>query len=340
MAKDNEIPVIDASILLSNIKDPTTLAQLQNACSNYGFFYLLNNETIPTELIERFRTQSRIFFQQPKSDLYGMKRTESNSRGYFDDELTKTKLDWKECFDYGCQDGNLDNEGLDGKNQWPLKSLSKLDYFESTMREYFIEIEKLSVKILESIAESLGWKKNTFEKFFGSKHTSFQRINYYRVCPDPEIEFGVHHHTDAGVLTVLLQDDSLAALQVLERGLQEENWINIQPRKDTFVVNIGDMMQVWTNDVYKAAVHRVKVNNSTERFSMPFFYNPSYETNVKPLGLGSTEDTNLDLVNEFKNLGLNAAKYRPINWGEFRHKRFAGDYADQGEEVQITHYKI
>ena len=84
-------------------------------------------------------------------------------------------------------------------------------------------------------------------------------------------------------------------------------------------------MQVWSNDRYIAPVHRVKAQRTAERYSAPFFYNPSYQCNYEPVSGTVSEDT--------------PALYRSINWGEFRLVRFAGDFADVGAEVQISDYR-
>ena len=81
--------------------------------------------------------------------------------------------------------------------------------------------------------------------------------------------------------------------------------------------NIGDIVQVWSNDRYTAAVHRGLVSADAERFSAPFFFNPAYSTQYAPLP--STVDAR------------HPPRYRPIHWGEFRARRAAGDYADHGE---------
>ena len=89
-------------------------------------------------------------------------------------------------------------------------------------------------------------------------------------------------------------------------------------------MNIGDIVQVWSNDRYTAALHRGLVSADAERFSAPFFFNPAYSTEYAPLP--STVDAQ------------HPPRYRPINWGEFRARRAAGDYADHGEYHSISHY--
>ena len=160
------------------------------------------------------------------------------------------------------------------------------------------------------------------EKHFGKSNASFFRVNYYRKCPEPKSHFGVGPHSDSGGLTVLLQDDDVTSLQVQRNGI----WYNVPPVPDSFVINTGDMCQVWSNGLCQAPQHRVLANRDKERYSFPFFYQPSYDTIYEPLPQCVTE--------------ARPRRYRPINWGKFRMQRFAGNYADLGEENQITHYEI
>jgi isopenicillin N synthase-like dioxygenase len=92
------------------------------------------------------------------------------------------------------------------------------------------------------------------------------------------------------------------------------------------VVNIGDIVQVWSNDRYPAPLHRVRASTDHERYSLPFFFNPVYEAVYAPLGALTNEES--------------PPRYRPITWGDFRWKRQQGDYADYGAENQISDYRI
>ena len=90
------------------------------------------------------------------------------------------------------------------------------------------------------------------------------------------------------------------------------------------IINIGDVIQVWSNDRYRAPLHRVLANTTQSRYSAPFFLNPGYDTVYAPLA-GALDGAR--------------PRYRPINWGEFRAGRAAGDYADLGEEIQISDFR-
>ena len=132
---------------------------------------------------------------------------------------------------------------------------------------------------------------------------------------------GVHHHTDAGALTLLLQED-VGGLQVCLNN----QWIPVDPVVGALVINIGDMVQVWSNDYYQAPLHRVLASDSHDRYSLPFFYNPSYDTQYAPLNALTSDKS--------------PPKYRQITWGEFRLRRQQGDYANYGQENQIGDYRI
>ena len=189
----------------------------------------------------------------------------------------------------------------------------------------------LAMRLLSAIAINLKTDPNVLASVFYPRNTSFLRLNYYPRCPKPvrpvgldnpvEGHLGVNQHTDAGALTVLRQDEQ-PGLEVF----RDQDWYRVEPRPDAFVVNIGDIVQVWSNDEYKAALHRVTGNFDACRYSAPFFFNPDYQADYSPLPAMTS--------------GERPARYRPINWGEFRARRSAGDYADFGDEVQISHYRI
>ncbi|CAM9441614.1 unnamed protein product, partial [Hapterophycus canaliculatus] len=252
-------------------------------------------------------------------------RAATNARGWYDDELTKRTRDWKEGFDFGhVPDADLPpdhpkNVVQDGYNQWPDESVPA---FKETMEAFYSSAAQVAGHLLEGVASHLGLSREHFAPSF-EPHTSYLRLNYYPPCPDPSM-FSVNRHTDAGALTVLLQENGTVALQVNHQGMGR--WVSIPPVDGALTINVGDLLQVWTNDLFIAPEHRVLSQANSDRFSAPFFYNPAVR--------GS-----LSLIVELE--PQERPRYRPLNWGEFRMKRFAGDFADQGtEEVQISHYRL
>ncbi|KAF8040124.1 hypothetical protein BT93_B2371 [Corymbia citriodora subsp. variegata] len=95
--------------------------------------------------------------------------------------------------------------------------------------------------------------------------------HYYPYCPQPDLTVGLTSHTDPGVITLLLQDQ-VGGLQV-KHG---DEWVDVAPVPGALVVNIGDILQIMSNDEYKSVDHRVLANPSQEpRVSIAVFCNPS-----------------------------------------------------------------
>jgi isopenicillin N synthase-like dioxygenase len=317
---DPQVPVID----LGGASRRDVLRRIDLACREWGFFQVVDHG-LPAQLLRDVQAAMQAFFDLPIGAKRAVQRTAENAWGFYDRELTKNRRDWKEIFDVGP---TIESGALAGNRpQWP----STLPEFRPTMEAFYAACEGLARRLLAAISENLGMPASHLEASFGADHTSFLRLNYYPVCADPapaDADFfpatgslGIHHHTDSGALTVLLQDEQ-PGLQVRREG----RWHLIEPRADALVVNIGDVVQVWSNDRYVAALHRVLANDRVPRYSAPFFFNPSADATYAPLtGVCDAH---------------HPPHYRPIRWGEFRAARAAGDYADVGDEIQISHYRI
>ncbi len=318
----NDIPIID----IQRLDEPTTLQALDSACRNWGFFQVVNHGIDP-DILETLSERSLAFFAMPREAKQTIARTADNPWGYFDQELTKNTPDWKEVFDYGPAEPSEGGSESLLLPQWPRF----VPGFKSAVLDYYQACETVAFALLGAIARNLGTEPDTLNRSFKPRHTSFIRLNYYPVCPTPASPqaartpengfLGVNHHTDAGALTILHQADE-PGLEVFKGGA----WHLVALRPEALVVNIGDIVQVWSNDAYTAALHRVRANASKARSSAPFFLNPAYDASYEPLS--SMVDA------------ANPPRYRAINWGEFRALRAAGDYADQGDEVQISHYAL
>lgn len=307
-----DIPVID----IAGLDRPAALKAIDRACREWGFFQVTGHG-IGLDVIAELFSAAEAFFAQPRAAKRRIERTAENPWGYYDRELTKNTLDWKQVFDFGPADGGQ------LRPQWP----EGLPRFEPAVRTFYDGCERLARRLLAVISVNLGMPAHHLAQGFGTSHTSFVRLNYYPRRPRAagqaaaQTPFGVNRHTDAGALTLLLQD-SQPGLEVFRDG----EWHLVEPRTDALVVNIGDMVQVWSNDRYRAALHRAITSAEADRYSAPFFFNPSYATHYAPL------PTTVEAEHP--------ARYRPINWREFRSLRVAGDYADYGQEVQITDYRI
>lgn len=314
------VPVID---LREN--RAAVVAAIADACSSFGFFQIIGHGVDPA-LLERFQTACREYFDQPASIKDQWRRHAANARGYFDDELTKQRRDWKEALDVGVpgsrdwslSDNDPSNVCLDGLNRLPTEQ--ELSGFRATIVEYFDACACLSHTIAVLMAEGvLGESASTSDLVANLQtgHTSYLRLNYYppydgNQSPTP---LGISPHRDAGFLTVLLQDYDCHSLQVEHDG----HWLTVVPEPGALTVNTGDMAEIWSNGRYQAPLHRV-LTSSTDRYSAPFFYNPPYAMEVAPV--------------------LEPPRFLPCLWGYFRAVRFAGDLTDLGVEIQKDDFLI
>ena len=327
------IPVIDITPLKRHgPRQRDTIAIIGEACRAYGFFHITGHG-ISSGLIEDVWRETKRFFSLPADAKQAVSRSKENARGWYNRELTKNTRDMKEVFDFGptphpeLADDDPANGTQDGFNRWPDARLSPR--FRPVMQEYFRSCERVAFTVLEAIARSLSVPPEALTRDFAHGHTSFIRLNYYPhrdpLAPEQSASstghLGVHQHTDAGALTVLLQDD-VSALEICVDG----DWILVDPVKNALLINLGDMMQVWSNDRYPAPLHRVRASTDRERYSLPFFFNPASEAVYAPLPALTNEQS--------------PPRYRAINWGSFRWKRQQGDFADYGAENQISDYRI
>jgi len=311
------VPVIDLAASAAE-------AAIGDACRDWGFFQVVGHD-IPSPLCERFVRELRRFFALPPEAKRAVERDADNAWGYYDRELTKNVRDWKEVFDFGGEAPS--HRKIDGASRWP----AELPGFREVMVEYYDACESLGLSLLSTICTSLGLPADALAASFRPDHSSFLRLNHYPACTDPAPadapdapargHLGVGRHSDAGALTLVLESGA-TGLQVKHAG----RWLTIDSVPGAQIVNLGDMLQVWSNDRYRAPLHRVVARADRERFSAPFFLNPGYDTDCAPLA---------PLVD-----AEHPARYRAVNWGDFRRGRTAGDYADLGEEIQIERFRV
>ncbi|XP_051133300.1 protein DMR6-LIKE OXYGENASE 2-like [Andrographis paniculata] len=315
------IPTID----LSSTDSAKLAVEIGEACRNWGFFEVINHG-VPEQVRRRMESAAREFFRLETPEKKKVSRDEVNPTGYYDTEHTKNVRDWKEVFDFTVQDPTVipaspdpaDDELKVIANRWPEKPPAMRDI----CRDYGEDMQKLGFKLLELIALSLGLAKDRFNNFF-DEQTSFIRINHYPPCPISDLALGVGRHKDGGALTILAQD-SVGGLQV--RRKSDGEWILVKPNPNTYIINVGDIIQVWSNDKYESVEHRVRVNSEKERFSIPFFLNPAHYIMIEPVE---------ELVNE-----QNPVKYDAYNWGKFFTSRIFGNYKKlKVDNLQIYHFK-
>ncbi|KAK8624977.1 hypothetical protein V6N13_089861 [Hibiscus sabdariffa] len=322
------IPLIDLSVLNSAdaVSDGSLVSDIGDACKKWGFFQVINHG-VALEKREKLEKAAREFFGQPLEERVKIRRAEVRVSGYSNAEHTKNVRDWKEVFDFTLQNPIRvpastrpdEEQVVEWHNQWPQYP----PQLREACGEYAEEVEKLCFKLLELIALSLGLPADSFNGFFKDQ-TSYVRLNHYPPCPAPELALGLGRHKDGGALTVLAQDD-VGGLEVKRKS--DGEWIRVKPTPEAFIINVGDIFQVWSNERYESVEHRVMVNSEKERFSIPFFFNPAHYTIVKPLEELTSEE--------------NPPRYRPYNWGNFFVTRKSGNFKKLDvENLQISHFRV
>ena len=278
------IPELDLKKLAAG--DRATIALLRDNAESVGFLFVGNTGVSPAE-VTKVLSAYRAFFQQPEAlkRAVDMARTGSN-RGWGTSRSEQvdpeSNPDYKEVFDCGFElppESPLHRSGLlvYAPNQWPA-----LPGFKETILDYYAKALGVSHEILRGIASALELDGAYFEDKF-TEPMALMRGNYYPRRPDwaGEKDFGIAAHTDYGCLTLLATDGSPG----LEVATRDGCWLPVSAAPGTFIINFGEMLQIWSGGRVRATPHRVR-GTAKERLSIPMFFNPSYGTNVAPLGSG------------------------------------------------------
>ncbi|MEI2386912.1 2-oxoglutarate and iron-dependent oxygenase domain-containing protein [Breoghania sp. JC706] len=283
------LPVVDVSGLSSSDADSRRAVgdALRRACLDKGFFYCAGHG-VPQGLIEAAFAETKAFFNQPVERKMAIEKSLSRcNRGY--EVLGGQTLeagappDRKEGFYIGVELPEDDPRVRAGRfnrgpNQWP----DDLPGFRPTMVAYFAALQELGSRLMRGLALSLDLQEEHFAPYCRDPLATLRLLHYPPQRGDAETgEKGAGAHTDFGGLTILLQD-AVGGLQVYDND--EGLWIHADPIPGTFVCNLGDLIQRWTNRRYRSNLHRVVNASGRERYSIPFFHvgNPDYEVRCIP----------------------------------------------------------
>ena len=295
------------TITLTNDPTEDEIRSLRHACENVGFFYLQvgvsgKGEEDLKQLQGQVLSQSKAFFALPFDVKMQISDSKLN-RGYtgFEEEILdpkkQSKGDTKEGF-YIADDISKDDsrrynpDKLCGPNVWPDEIDSETNdfdphLFKMVMMSYHDRMKEIGFTVVQMIALSLNLPKQYFDSYFDTNPMAFLRLLHYS-SERSEIEEGIYAcgaHSDYGMITILATDENPGLqIKLNETTTSRSNgecWIDVAPPPlSTFVVNLGDMLERWTNGRYKSTVHRVISKTGRERFSMPFFYEPAFDTIV------------------------------------------------------------
>jgi isopenicillin N synthase-like dioxygenase len=274
------LPVIDLRRLRE--EDPVEIARLRAALHDSGFLYLSGHD-FSSEMIARMFATARAFFALPLADRLAIENINSpHFRGYTNlgHEYTKGQADQRDQLDLANEREALELGPDDpaylrmiGPNQWP----GSLPELRPVVLEWFELARRTSHDLLRGVALALGQPADWFDLWFDdSTHDHMKIIRY----PGREVragDQGVGAHKDYGWIALLLQDD-LGGLQV---QTLDGRWLDAPPLPGTFVVNIGEMLEIVSGGFMRATVHRVVSPDTTkDRISIPFFPGPRLDSAV------------------------------------------------------------
>lgn len=298
------IPRLDAAKIAAGDKE--TLATLKSAAEGIGFMTVTNTAITPARMRDVLAAY-RAFFTLPEAEkqVVNMALTGAN-RGWgapLSEQVDPdANPDYKQVFDCGFELPAGDpRAGLPvyAPNRWP-----DLPGFHEAVSAYYVDAMDVAMAILRGIARAIGEDADYFDDKFTAP-MALLRGNFYPARPDwaGEKDFGIAAHTDYGCLT-FLGTDGVPGLEVLDR---DGHWLPVRVAPGDFVINFGEMLEMWTAGRVKATLHRV-VGTSQERISVPMFFNPNHDTNVAAIGSGDTISAGDHLSKRFAETYLHMQK--------------------------------
>jgi polar amino acid transport system ATP-binding protein len=279
------IPIVDIAPLRTGDRAAAAevIRALDAACRSHGFFYVAGHG-VPAGLLAELDRLARAFFAQDEATKLEIRMALGGRawRGYFPvgGELTSGVPDWKEGLYFGSEladDHPAVRRGdpLHGKNLFP-----PLAGFRDAALAYMAACEQLGHTLMAALAEALGHAPTVFRARYLARPVTLFRIFHYPPPPPPppgRAVWGAGEHTDYGLLTILAQDDR-GGLEIRTR----DGWIDAPPIAGAFVCNLGDMLESLSGGRYRSTPHRVRNRAAAGRLSMPFFFDPSFDAEIRP----------------------------------------------------------
>jgi isopenicillin N synthase-like dioxygenase len=285
-----ELPELDLSPFMAAPRGAAAkdfVVRLRDACHGPGFCYLVGHG-VPRELDAAIMAAGREFFALPESERRALAIANSpHFRGYtvLGGERTKGVDDWREQLDVGPEEpaeavspNDPAWRRLRGPNQWP----AALPKMRPTVLAWMRAMDKVGLAILRALALGLGQPIDHFDGVVLPRGDPHLKIIRYPAQPRAaSSDQGVGMHHDSGLVSFVLQDE-VGGLQVeLDGGLVEAH-----PKRGTYVMNLGEMLQAATSGYLRATKHRVQSPPpGRERRSIAYFFHPRLDAKFAPIAL-------------------------------------------------------
>ena len=329
------LPTIDLSAFASGAPLPSAASgrvasDIDRALRETGFL-LVTGHGLGPEVTSEYFDAMRAFFALPAEQKQAIAIGRSGChRGYVgfgsealdgalggdDDALgTATVGDLKETLDTGTEHGPGHPEVLAGTPLHGPNQLPDLPGFRAAWDRYRSAVVEVALRMQRGLASALQLPPTFFEAQPGETMFHLRLIHYPpldRVTPEPG-QLGCGAHTDYGTLTVLA-DDGVGGLQVRRRSGE---WVDVVVPDECLVVNLGDLMAIWTNDRWVSNPHRVVNPAGVDRYSSALFVTPPFHLRIETL------PTCLDADGR--------SRHEPLVAGHYLLSRFDGTHAYRNE---------
>ncbi|KAG7963594.1 hypothetical protein I3843_09G125700 [Carya illinoinensis] len=284
-----QLPVIDMHLLFSPDFMDSELQKLHFASKEWGFFQLINHG-VSSSLLEKVKSGIQQLFnmEMEEKKKYWQGEGDGEMEGFGQTSVVSEdqKLDWGDMFALITLPTYLRKPHLFPRLPLPLRD---------NLEAYSTELKDLAMKILDQMAKALRMENSDMRCIF-EEGMQTMRMNYYPPCPQPELAIGLNAHSDATGLTILLQLNETEGLQIRKDGM----WIPVKPLPNAFTVNIGDILEIVTNGIYRSIEHRATVNSEKERLSIATFLSSKLKGDFGP----APSLVNADSPALFKRIGL------------------------------------
>jgi isopenicillin N synthase-like dioxygenase len=282
--------------------------QFKAACTNTGFFYV-KNHGVPQAVIDAVFDATRRYMSLPMEERLKDKHRRAlparlHAHGRHAASGPQARPEGKLRARHGPAADRPRRGGglpLHGPNRWPADK----PWLEPAAMAYFDATIALGRNLLKIFAAAVGKDEGFFLQYATKPMVQSRLFHYPPQESFTNLELGAAAHTDYGMLTLLAQDP-IGGLELCTRGGE---WVAAPYVEGTLVVNLGDLVKVWTNDVYVSNPHRVANRTGRERYSIPTFFNLDYDTPVACLPEFAPSE--------------GAPRHAPIKSGDYLVRRFA-----------------
>lgn len=272
-----EIPLIDISGSAGMARE------IEAACHDIGFMYVVGHGISP-KTVSDLRAAVIDYFSLPLEIKLGDQISRDNYRGYipagfFSPNSGDGAADNYEGYKLHCEvqadDPVCGACDLYGPNKWPAHPRR----FKQNLLNYWRECDRVAAVLLGALADALGIAPGEFLQQFEKPLTNMTLLHYPPQAPDAD-GFGIHPHKDTDALTILAPDP---AGGLMIRCRDDQEWIVADPPGDALIVNIGDLLELWSGGYFVSTPHKVVNTSGAERYSFPYFAVPRFDTVVEPL---------------------------------------------------------